>query len=162
MPTNILRSETLDLDSLPDGALRQAYDYWRARKGAKIYPSRKDITPEGMKPFLAKTMLIDVCHSPLDFIFRVFGTGIATAHGKDYTGKSVRDLDPAAFAELIWNQYSEVLSAGDAVFHRVQFTGGDRYINYHRITMPLSTDGTTIDMLLAVSIESRDFWNSVC
>jgi hypothetical protein len=90
----------------------------------------------------------------------VFGTGIVTAHGKDFTGKSVRDLDPPAFAELIWRQYSEVLQIGDAVAHRVRLYAGNQYINYHRVTMPLSTDGTTIDMLLAVSIENRDFWKA--
>jgi hypothetical protein len=101
LATNSLGGETLDLDSLPSGELRQAYEYWCAQKGTKTYPARKDITPEGMKPFLSKTMLIDVHHSPLNFIFRVFGTGIAMAHGKNYTGKSVRDLDPPEFADLI-------------------------------------------------------------
>lgn len=161
MPTYILDGETLALGGLPDGELRQAYEYWRVQKGARTYPSRNDISPEGMKSFLAKIMLIDVRYSPLDFVYRVFGTGIVAAHGKDFTGKSVRDLDPPAFAELIWRQYSEVLSLGDAVFHRVRLFAGDRYLNYHRITMPLSTDGTTIDRLLAVSVESRDFWKAI-
>jgi hypothetical protein len=161
LTTYILDGETLALDSLPDGELRQAYAYWRAQKGAKKFPSRHDISPEGMKPFLSKVMLIDVCHSPLDFIYRVFGTSIVTAHGKDFTGKSVRDLDPPAFAELIWRQYSEVLSIGDAVPHRVRLFAGNQNLNYYRVTMPLSTDGTTIDMLLAVSVESRDFWKAI-
>jgi hypothetical protein len=160
LATYILDGETLTLDSLPDGELRQAHAYWRAQKGTKNFPSRHDISPEGMKPFLSKVMLIDVYHSPLNFIYRVFGTGIVTAHGKDFTGKSVRDLDPPAFAELIWRQYSEVLQIGDAVAHRVRLYAGNQYINYHRVTMPLSTDGTTIDMLLAVSIENRDFWKA--
>jgi hypothetical protein len=42
----------------------------------------------------------------------------------------------------------------------VRLYAGNQYINYHRVTMPLSTDGTTIDMLLAVSIENRDFWKA--
>jgi hypothetical protein len=161
LATYNLDGETLPLDSLPNGDLRQAYEYWCAQKGARAFPSRSDISPEGMKSFLAKTMLIDVRSSSLDFIFRVFGTGIVAAHGKDFTGKSVRDLDPAAFAELIWRQYSEVLDIGDAVLHRVRLSARDRYLNYHRITMPLSTDGSTIDRLLAVSVESRDFWKAV-
>ncbi len=105
-------------------------------------------------------MLIDVCTAPLDFIYRVFGTSIVAAGGADFTGKSVRDLRPAAFAELIWRQYSEVLAIGGAAFHSVRLLAGDKYINYHRITMPLSTDGSTIDMLLAVSVEKRDFWKA--
>ena len=126
-----------------------------------MFPSRDDISPEGMKSFLSKVMLIDVCHSPLDFTYRVFGTGIAGAHGKDFTGKSVRNLDPPAFADLIWRQYAEVLETGDAVLHRVRLFTGDQSLNYHRITMPLSTDGSTIDRLLAVSVESWDFWKAI-
>jgi hypothetical protein len=160
LATYILDGETLTLDSMPDGDLRQAYEYWRTQKGTKTFPSRHDISPEGMKPFLSKVMLIDVCDSRLDFIYRVYGTSIVTAHGKDFTGKSVRALDPPAFAELIWRQYSEVLQIGDAVAHRVRLFAGNHYMNYHRVTMPLSTDGTTIGMLLAVSIENREFWNA--
>lgn len=153
--------ELLPLDSMPDGDLRRGYDYWRAQKGAKKYPSRTDISPEGMKPFLSKVMLIDVRQSPLDFVYRVFGTAVASANNKDFTGKSVRDLEPPDFAELIWQQYSEAVRTGEPSLHRVQLVTENQTMNYHRILLPLSTDGSTIDMLLAVSVENRDFWKAV-
>src|SRR5918995_1585212 len=95
--------ETLSLSDLRHPALRQAYDYWRLRRDQREFPSRADISPEGMKAFLKYVMLIDVFHEPLNFIYRVFGTGIATAHRKDFTRKSVREIEPSEFSDLIWS-----------------------------------------------------------
>jgi hypothetical protein len=106
-------------------------------------------------------MLIDVLYEPLDFIYRVFGTGIATAHRKDFTGKSVREIEPSEFSDVIWKQYSEVLENKGPLLHGVTFVTDERYLKYFRLTLPLSSKGVVIDQLLAVSIEDGRFWEAV-
>ena len=101
MLMNQFTGESLPLTDLRHPLLCNVYDYWCLRKGDRELPSRKDISPEDMKDYLARAMLIDVSYQPLDFVYRVFGSGIARAHGKDYTGKSVSQLEPLEFSRLV-------------------------------------------------------------
>jgi hypothetical protein len=158
---NEFSGETLPPSELRHPLLRTAYDYWCLIKGEREFPSRQDITPEGMKLYLSRVMLIDVSYKPLDFVYRVYGSGIAQASGKDFTGKSVRQLEPPAFAALIWRQYLEVVNQRKPCLHAIQLSAGSRFTKYHRLTLPLSTDGLAIDKLLAVSIEDGKFWEGV-
>lgn len=148
----------------PDGVvlqeeLQQAYDYWRAKKGAAAFPARTDLHPEEMKPFLARVMLIEVRGEPRDFVYKVYGTGVALPSGRDFTQHSVRELTPPDFAALIWRQYNEVVERRCALLHRVGLDDPAREMSYLRLTAPLSSDGATIDKLFAVSMEDQAFWS---
>ena len=74
---------------------------WRLSSGAsgsvRLWPldkhGAKDIFPGGMKAYLSRVMLIDASHDPLDFVYRVLGSTIAQAQGKEYPGKSVHQLE---------------------------------------------------------------------
>jgi len=158
---NQFTGESLALTELRHPLLRNAYDYWCLKKGERELPSRKDISPEDMKTYLANVMLIDVSHDPLDFVYRVFGSGVGRAQGKDYTGKSVRHLEPAEFSALVWHQYLDVVNRRTPCLHGVVFSSEAKYEKYHRVTLPLSSDGLIIDKLLAVSIEDGKFWENV-
>jgi hypothetical protein len=153
--------EALPVTELQHPVLRTAYDYWCLIKGEREFPARADITPEGMKLYLSRVMLVDVSYEPLDFVYRVFGSGIAQAFGKDYSGKSVRQLEPPEFAALIWRQYLEVVNERRPCLHAIQVTAGTRFLKYHRLTLPLSADGLAVDKLLAISIEDGKFWQSL-
>ena len=160
MSINQFTGESLPLGELRHPLLHAAHDYWSQKRGNREFPSRKDISTEGMKTFLANVMLIDVSYDPLDFVYRVFGSGVGRAQGKDYTGKSVRDLKPAKFSDLIWHQYVEVVNRRKPCLHGVMYSADAKYEKYHRVTLPLSSDGLVIDKLLAVSIEDGKFWKA--
>ncbi|HLJ20577.1 MAG TPA: PAS domain-containing protein [Stellaceae bacterium] len=153
--------ESQPLTELREPVLREAYDYWCRRRGARSMPAREDIAPEDMKSYLPRVLLIDVRRDPLDFVYRVFGSGVAQAYGKEFTGRSARDLKPAGFAALIWRQYLEVVETRAPRLHWVLLALGGNYLRYQRVTLPLSDDGETVDKLLAVSIENGDFWKTV-
>ena len=157
---NDFTGESLPLAELRDATLRSVYDYWCRIRGERELPARGDISPQDTAVYLARVMLIDVSHQPLDFVYRVFGSGIARAAGKDYTGKSVRQLEPAEFAGLIWRQYLDVVNQRTPCLHGIMLSAGARFLRYQRLTLPLSSDGAVVDKLLAVSIEDRKFWDS--
>src|SRR6266478_2370857 len=147
MTMNVFTGESLPLTELRHPMLRDAYDYWCLIKGDRNLPSRGDMSPEGMKVYLSNVMLIDVSYDPLDFVYRVFGSGIARVHGKDYTGKSVHQLEPTEFSRLVWHQYLDVVNERKPGLHGVTFASEARYEKYHRLTLPLSSDGLSIDKL---------------
>lgn len=142
--------DVVDCDALTGAAAIAAYGYWLSRRAGRRLPSRADLAPEDMLSFLPRIMLIDVIREPFDLVFRVFGTGVVAAYGRDLTGRSVRDIMPPALGDLAWRQYLEVLAAGRPMAHRVFFSQSHSFRNYTRLTLPLSADGVTIDKLMAI------------
>jgi hypothetical protein len=161
MTTHAFTGEILQLTELDHPVLRDAYAYWSRKKADRVFPSRKDICPGDMRRYLPRVMLVDVAYEPINFVYRVFGSGVAQAYGREFTGKSVRELEPADFAGLIWDQYLDAVKRREPCLHAVSFASQGKYLKYQRLTLPLSSDGSVIDKLLAVSIEDGKFWKSV-
>lgn len=155
------KSIALPIAGIHSPKLKQAHDYWLGRRGNRTMPAREDIHPEEIAPILGNILLVDVTYDPLDFRYRLFGSAIAEAHGADYGGMSVRDLEPDGFNDLIWEQYSEVVESRTPLVHQVVYDTPKKLLSYERITMPLSSDDDTIDMLFAVSEYEKRFWQGI-
>lgn len=74
----------------------KVYEYWRACRGPRLMPDRKDIAPKGMRSFLPHAGLIDARHTGqrLEYVTRLAGTAIEEVMGP-ITGKAFSDyLEP--------------------------------------------------------------------
>src|SRR5258708_15692485 len=74
-----------------DDRLREAYEYWRRKAGARLLPSRSDIDPVEIPRLLPHVMLVDVMGAAL-YRYRLIGTEIATAMGVNATGRLVHEM----------------------------------------------------------------------
>ncbi len=83
--------------------------YWRAKKGDRAFPSRADIDPLEFTRELPHVMMAEVSYDPLEFRYRVVGTGLFAMHGHELTGKLARELDPPEFGTLIHRHYTEAI-----------------------------------------------------
>jgi hypothetical protein len=137
-----------DPELAPD--LRQAFDYWQAKRGGRLAPSRADIDPIEIAPLLPRVMLVDVSADPVDFRFRLAGTGIFRIHGAELTNKRALELEPPAYAALIHRLYCEALTRRAPIAHRLLIECETRRSAYMRIMLPLSEDGAAINRLLTV------------
>ena len=125
--------------------------YWDDRRGGRLAPAWDDINLIELPPALIPRMcVIDVVPEPLEFRYRFWGTQITGMHHYDLTGRSVRNLTPAAYADAIFQQYAAVMEerAPRAFITEVPLDDG-RVTFYATIRLPLSSDGTTIDKLMS-------------
>src|SRR5436853_6265212 len=74
-----------------DDRLRQAYEYWRRKAGARPLPSRADIDPVEIPRLLPHIMLVDVMGAAL-YRYRLIGTEIAAAMGVNATGRLFHEM----------------------------------------------------------------------
>lgn len=144
----------LDGDIGPD--LRQALFYWRSKQKGRLAPARADIEPLDLAPLLPRVMLVDVHPEPLDFRYRLAGTGIFRIHGAELTNTRARDLKPAAYGALIHRHYCEVVARGTPVAHRLMLEISGASSAYVRIILPLSDDGAVINRLMTVEAHPDD------
>jgi hypothetical protein len=141
-----LRLDDPELDS----DLRMALDYWQRKRGTRLAPTRADIDPVEITSLLPRVMLVDVGTDPLDFRFRLAGTGIFKIHGAELTNKRVLDLEPPAYAALMHRLYCDALKRCAPIAHRLLIEVETRRSAYMRIILPLSEDGAVINRLMTV------------
>jgi hypothetical protein len=147
---SIVRAVELDIDTKRYPEIARALAYWRAKRGTRLLPSRADIDPLDLSIDLPRIMMAEVTHDPLEFRYRVAGTGTFRVHGEELTGKHPRDLQPREFGALIHSHYCEAVARRAPILHLLQLNVRDVATSYARIILPLASDGETVDRLLTV------------
>jgi hypothetical protein len=137
-------------DPTLDADIRLALDYWQRKCAGRLAPTRADIDPVEIAPLLPRVMLVDVGGDPIDFRFRLAGTGIFKIHGAELTNKRALDLEPPVYAALIHRLYRDALARRAPIAHRLLIECRTRRSDYMCIILPLSEDGRTINRLMTV------------
>jgi hypothetical protein len=79
--------------------------YWQAKCGERALPLRRDIDPLQLKQHLGSLNIIECLPGLGDFRYRLIGTNVVAAYGRDSTGKTVREIyaveDPEYCAFLL-------------------------------------------------------------
>lgn len=138
--------------------LEDVLDYWEGKRRGRIAPSRADIEPLDLATVLPRIMLADVLSNPLDFRYRLSGTGIADVHGTELTGLAPRDLRPAEYGRLIDQHYRQCVNERRPLLHLILLDTLHRSRGYARLLLPLSNDGNAISMLMAVDSANQDVY----
>jgi hypothetical protein len=141
-------------DRYPD--LQPVLRYWDEKRGERFAPRRRDIDPAELKDWLPRIMIADVAYDPLDFRYRLSGTGILDVHGKELTARRPQDLDPPEYGQLIYEHYCEAVRRREPLLYLVLFDSLDRSRSYARLLLPLSEDGNKVTMLFAVDSKEQN------
>ncbi|HTQ13920.1 MAG TPA: PAS domain-containing protein [Rhizomicrobium sp.] len=144
--------------SLTRDATRKAYGYWKSVTGDRPWPSRKDISPRGMKDFVKHIGLIEVRPGRLSptYAVRIAGGIVENVFGS-IGGKTLSEFLPASI-EARWRIIFDTMLEARApirISTRVSFGGRD-YLATEALIAPLGEpDG--ISMILA----AVDIWPAV-
>lgn len=145
-----VRAVQLDADCDRYPEISQVLAYWREKRGDRAFPSRADIDPLEFTKALPRVMMVEVSYDPLEFRYRVAGTGLFAMHGQELTGKLAHELQPPEFGALIHWHYSEAIASRAPMLHLIELTANYHTTSYARLILPLSNDGATIDRLITV------------
>ncbi len=130
--------------------------YWHRIRGTRPMPSRTDVDPLDIPQLLPYVMLIDVLREPLDFRFRLLGTGHDQIVARDYKGMRFSDLPHLARGNPVWGQYERVTLERTPLRASIPYIGADTSVRkIEHYLLPLSTDGETVDMIFVVTAVDR-------
>ena len=136
--------------------LEAALDYWARKKTRHLMPGRQDIDPVEMQDFLPRIALIDVLRNPLQFRYRLCGTGVCRFHPIDTTGLALAELHPHPYGDLLHEQYLDVVRTRRPAMHLNIFDSHDCYRSYAHLILPLSSDRQSVDMIMTVDSVAQD------
>ncbi len=129
--------------------LQSLFRLWDSARNGRRMPARRDFTPESLRPWLGNLALIDVTHNPTRMHYRLVGIHIVDNLKRDPTGKTMDDVvvDPANNPAT--QGLYRCLVHGEPMYEVMPpRCGGMFSFNCARISLPLSNDGQTINMIL--------------
>jgi len=130
--------------------LARLYDYWKAKRGARPAPARADLDPVEMPRMLPHLMLIDVLDGGARFRYRLAGTEIESRFGCSMAGRYIDELMRGRYSDYLHVLYRELLSSRRPLYSESAYGSDENApMQTRRLMLPLSTDGTEIDMVLA-------------
>src|SRR5262249_23594835 len=133
-------------------------EYLNRLRDAHRFPRRSAIRPEELGGALGRISILEVVPgSPPDFVFRLYGTYISAADGDEMTNRSVREVQPQQYRDMLERHYREMLEAATPIFHEIEVQARNLRATYQRGLFPLSEDDEVINKILSISGWSSAF-----
>jgi hypothetical protein len=130
--------------SLLPPSLARFLDLWNAKRGGRRMPARRDFSHEELWPWMGLLNLIAVEGEEARFV--VFSETSARVYGREMTGKTMRQFEPAPLAAAATEAHRALMAGGGVpMFMRVVGPFDNRELQWTRLATPLSGDGRHID-----------------
>ena len=140
-------------DAVSHPTLVALHRYWDGKRGGRAMPARRDLDPSEIVRLLPHIYMVDVHRDPLSFRYRLIGTAIVNFLGRDYTGRAV---DAATYGEgeslnRLLQLFTTVVETRRPVAYKgnIWYVAGRGWREVEALLMPLSSDGTRIDIIFA-------------
>ena len=143
------------LSDIRDQRLRTALAVWEAKRQARNYPSRSEMTPRDMLPFLGNITLWRTVKDGADYEYRIMGDVSVVAYGRSMAGSNVSDLEKLrpgngarvkAVLDYVVRKAIPVVSVGCLI------TSNKKPVYHEMIFLPLGPDDATVDHILGVAV----------
>lgn len=132
-----------------DEILRALWTYWSAKRGEAEIPSRSDIDPVEIPRLLPHIQLVETIEPDGRFRYRLCGTAIVEAYGRDLTGRFVEEAIPQHRHAVALRHYRLVRDTAQPIFARTQYESQrGAQIIANRLILPLRNCGPRVSMLL--------------
>ena len=138
--------------------ITSGYEYWVQRRAAsgRSLPGRQHVDPVGMRSFLPHVVLIDVVRDGPHHRFRnrLNGSHVTQIFGRDGTGKYIEHTGFLHIFDDLYRRFSTVVDE-KALVYGISPSPDRRldFVDYEHLTLPLASDGQTVDMLFGVRCE---------
>lgn len=137
-----------DLEEIGSPKLRILYAYWESLPRQPHWPRKADIDPVAIAMSLSHVILAKWDAERKDFLHLICGDTVDHVHGVRSTKRHLRDVWPEELAQGMVEAYRQPIVHQVPVQQQLakcDDSGVD--LRYERILLPMSTDGTGIDVL---------------
>ena len=144
---------------IEDPVLYSVLAYWRQRRGERAMPRPEDIDPLGLGPrVLPHLVLVDV-EAGGQLRFRLCGTAIVEAVGRDLKGRLVEEFHPdREYGAWLISLYRRVLADKRPLYSESTYVSPAAGVarRTFRLVCPLSADGETVTRILGAQTFTFD------
>lgn len=143
------------MDCLDDPLHRQMYAYWQSKRRRRRMPRRSDIDPTEIPRLLPNILISEMvslggrerCR------YRLAGTAIVRAFGKDPTGHYLDEITNGAYRDFIEGIHRMVRVERRPLFCESEYTGlRGLHMAAKRLLLPVSEDEVTVKQIFSVLV----------
>ncbi len=149
------------------GNLSEAYQYWEGIRGDCAGPQWGQFELMAIPlQLVPTTMVYDLAQPISHSVLRFWGSAMTDIHGRDMTGRQLRQMRPDILAKTIEKVLQKVANERCPVAHTFEFVS-DRGLRQRQtlLRLPLSYEGTRVDQVVtiidnsaAAKEELRKYW----
>ena len=147
----------ISVDDIQNPIVRAGIAYWQGLCRGRAYPARPDVSPSGMRKFLANTALVRVIDDGADYEYRIAGEAHVMSHGIPLQGKKMSELDglDPAYRPVLKSLYDTVAKshAPQGVRGAIKAAdGAPVHYKSESAFLPLGPDEKTVDHILVFTV----------
>lgn len=124
------------------------YRYWLNKRGARAFPSRKDIDPLEFRFAIGRVSLVDVMPGSHRFHYRLVSTALSDRLGYEMTGKFSYQIRENEIRQYVEDLYGRTLDARMPIYEKSTRTFDNALWQHEALLLPLSSDQKAINMLM--------------
>ncbi|PKQ04961.1 MAG: hypothetical protein CVT72_10955 [Alphaproteobacteria bacterium HGW-Alphaproteobacteria-11] len=147
--------EFLRLKELKEPLCIHMLEYWKSVRGSRDMPRPDDMDPIKFARFMPNLLMLQVNWEPFDLTYRLLGEDIVAAHGANFRGRPVLDVNEhkSGFGSLLFDFYKFVADSRRpyAACGRMDYAGRGQ-VTFEGVYLPLSIGGERADRILGASI----------
>jgi hypothetical protein len=130
------------------GRLHALAAYWNDQSHDGSLPDQTAINPQAMRSWLGHLLLVDVIAGGEEFVYRVYGSGVADTFGRDMTGHSPQQF-PAHHVDIIQGPYRDAVADRAPRFTAHILSIRERkFAAWERVILPIANLRGAVDQLL--------------
>ncbi len=145
--------EIVSPETLDSGPVSAGVQYWTALRGARPFPSRKEIVPAKMAKLLRNVVLVRVIDGGADYEYRVVGDAHVQAQGHNFRHMRLKEIEARRVDFTTRATYEHVRITGLPLAVRGwigRHVPQSRFSYHETAFLPLGENGV-VDHLLIVS-----------
>lgn len=151
--TAVTASPDIEIDAVsPDlvnsERLSRLYRFWKVIRRGRRLPCRCDFAPEQLDFILGQIAIVDVLRDPANFRFRLIGTRLEEAGRRGDQGKTLDQIEPAAYRRVVGRAFREVVETAQPLCHQVSYMHHQNLVSFEQIILPFSHTGDRVEVLL--------------
>ena len=126
------------LENLDEPMLRELYEYWCSKRAGRLIPQRRDIDPAEIPKLLPHLMITEMVEGGTRYRYRLAGTAVTEAFGRELTGLYVDEVMTGAYREFLERLYRTVyLNRRCVLCESKHISSRDLALKTKRLLMPL-------------------------
>jgi hypothetical protein len=124
-------------------------DYWKDKRDGRAMPRRAAIDPMDLRAHLGSLFLLEIAEPLAESRYRLIGTNIVEASGRDSTNRSIGELYTEPTRSGLIRIYTAIIKAAAPHAGWGRWQVGPDYLAVQTLFLPLSEDGQTVNMVLS-------------
>ncbi|WP_293334536.1 PAS domain-containing protein [Parvibaculum sp.] len=141
------------LEDVSDPSLRDLLSYWEQIRAGRDMPARREIMPTVFPRLMPRMFMVRVQEGP-SFVYSLAGNETVEAHGDNFTGMDVRELDRHApgYGTSMQRFYSSIVRSRRpcAAEGSLQFVNRG-FCRFKSIYLPLASGEGTVSHIMGAA-----------